>query len=116
MSKTAELAAYVAAIAQNTTGKHPDIIAQDALKLRRLATRHAWYCLQACNVGLTDEQEAAQEKLEDKMLTHVEENFPGVKVAFQHDPRGATVKLILPDGRSNSFAGGYWCVPISREW
>ena len=116
MSKTAELAAYVAAIAQNTTGIHPDIIAQHALKLRRLATRHAWFCLQACNRGLTDKEEAAQDKLERQMSDHVIDNFPGVQIGFQNDPRGATVKLILPDGRSNSFVGGYWCVPTSREW
>ena len=116
MSKTAELAAYVAALAQHFKGYHPDVIAQNALKLRRQATRHAWYCLQACNRGLTDAEEAAQDKLEAAMAAHVSANFSGVRVEFQHDPRGATVKLILPDGRSNSFAGGYWCVPTSREW
>jgi len=115
VNKTAELAAYVAAIAQNTKD-NPDSVAQNALKLRRLATRHAYLCLVDCNTGLDDKGRADMEKTEDKARAHVAESFPGCKVAFQHDPRGATVKLILPDGRSNSFAGGYWCVPTSREW
>jgi hypothetical protein len=32
---------------------------------------------------------------------------------FTYDPRGATVKLHLPSGATNSFGGEGWCVPTS---
>jgi predicted Zn-ribbon and HTH transcriptional regulator len=37
----------------------------------------------------------------------------GFAPIFTHDPRGATVKLHLPSGTTNSFGGEGWCVPTT---
>ena len=35
------------------------------------------------------------------------------KADFAGDPRGATVKIILPNGRTNDWAKEGWCVPTA---
>ncbi len=87
------------------------LICRHATTIKRLAE-------QACNSELSkrdEKQDAACEaRIRDLVrdLPHV--NGEPIKVEFQGDPRGATVKLIMPDGRGNSWAGdGRMCVPGS---
>jgi len=37
--------------------------------------------------------------------------FCGLGIETNRDPRGPAVKVTLPSGQSNSFAGEFWCVP-----
>jgi hypothetical protein len=34
----------------------------------------------------------------------------GCSVRFNGDPRGAAIRLLLPDGRSNNWDGETWCM------
>lgn len=78
--------------------------------LNRLAELH-------CNDVCRDCDEAGgycrkQRRLENKIVSLC--IGCGIKAKFQHDPRGATVKLRLPDGYGNDFGGeGLLCVPTS---
>ena len=71
-----------------------------------------------CNKGLTPSQ-IRQDKRAEELIRSLVMDLPHVdgqpiRVEFQGDPRGATVKLIMPDGRGNSFCGGgRMCVPGS---
>jgi hypothetical protein len=114
MSDRAEFAAFAVAVGQNVPGLNPEYVGDWCAKMRRLATTHARYCLTACNTGLTEAEQKRQERLEAKIAAMCADEFAGFAPHFQHDPRGATVKLALPDGRSNSFAGACWCIPTGR--
>ena len=51
-------------------------------------------------------EELAQARIGGRLAAY------GIVSNFQGDPRGAVVRLRLPSGRSNDFAGeGYYCVP-----
>jgi hypothetical protein len=79
-------------------------VLHDALVLQRLAER-------ACtDESFGDVDEAHQEQVEARVQRNVQAF--GIVAHFQHDPRGAVVKLKLPSGRANDWGGeGYWCVP-----
>lgn len=51
-------------------------------------------------------EELAQARIGGKLAAY------GIESNFQGDPRGAVVRLRLPSGRHNDFAGeGFYCVP-----
>ena len=67
--------------------------------INKLQAKHDAYC-------------EAQEKRMERLITKAATDI-GLTVDFQGDPRGYTVKVQLPDGRSNSFGGDGWGVPNS---
>ena len=83
-----------------------------AKQLMKLARKHDRLQVCDCNVGLSDKQRAQEKRIEDKVVELC--GTFGFKVKFSGDPRGCTVKLILPSGRYNSFGGAEdgWGVPI----
>lgn len=84
-----------------------------AAHLIRLATKHARLMVDYCN-GLEVYDEEGEPL---PRLASLVEHITGAAkrcncgVIFSGDPRGATVKLILPSGESNSFGGEGWIVP-----
>lgn len=84
-------------------------VAEDVAELVRLARAHARLAELACNQELTPRQEARDARTEAR-IREVLAPY-GVRVKFQGDPRGYTVRLTFPtvDGRepSNNW-GGDW--------
>ena len=83
--------------------------------LIRLATKHQKMMVDACNGEFTayDENDQPVPKLA-KLQAQIEEaaRQHGCGVVFSGDPRGSTVKLILPNKESNSLDKEGWCVPM----
>lgn len=83
--------------------------------LIRMATQHQRMMLDYCNgVDIYDQDgEPLPELARLRKIIKTAEGA-GCDVAFSGDPRGATVKLLLPNGESNSWGGEGWGVP-TRE-
>jgi hypothetical protein len=77
--------------------------------LMKLAKRHGKLAERECNVG--DVSDKTWERLEAKIRAICEEIGCGVKLGG--DPRGYTVKVIVPSGRYNTWGGAEegWGVP-----
>lgn len=75
----------------------------------RLAKRHHRLAEIACNRSLTEGEENEDTGIETKIRTLVAKlplvDGKQIKPRFQGDPRGATVALVMPDGRYDSFGG-----------
>jgi hypothetical protein len=67
-----------------------------------------------CNYGLTPRQEKRNEKLDAEAIARCRVLGLGFDAKLTGDPRGVPIKVILPSGRSNSFVGDGWCVPLTR--
>ena len=82
-----------------------------AISLMRLAKRHGWLAVPDCNRNLTDKELRMQTKIEKQIADLTKAH--GLHVTFGGDPRGYTVKLILPSGRYNTWGGAEdgWGVP-----
>jgi hypothetical protein len=82
--------------------------------LIRLATKHQKMMVDVCNGDFIayDESDQPVPQLA-KLQAAIEEAAKqlGCGVMFSGDPRGSTVKLILPNKASNSMGGEGWCVP-----
>lgn len=79
--------------------------------LRDAATHHR-LCETDCNDGLTDKQSRQSDACERRITERVKALGPGFGVMFSGDPRGATVKILLPSGYSDSWGGEGFCVPV----
>ncbi len=82
-----------------------------AREIMRLATRHQRLCEAYCNGSI---DEGAYEKRTDSLertIQAVVAGFINASAVFQHDPRGATVKLQVPSGRTNDWGNIGICVP-----
>lgn len=66
-----------------------------------------------CNRELTAAEERQDTANDERIRLLVATLGVGFGCMISGDPRGATVKLILPSRRSNSFGGEGWCVPGS---
>lgn len=115
-SKAHTLAEFAAVVAQETTGVNPYTIARAVLTLRRYATAHDRLCVEACNRTLTDREGRRQQTIERDAHAYARRVLgPGFGVVHQRDPRGATLRLTLPSGRTNSLHNDGWCIPTSKE-
>ena len=79
--------------------------------LRDAATHHR-LCEVDCNEGLTEKQARQSDACERRILARCAELGPGFGAVFSGDPRGATVKLVVPSGYSDSWGGEGLCVPV----
>lgn len=95
-------------------------IARTCSLIARHATTHCKLQEMQCN-GLTETQEEWVFKREEQIETRIRdlcEELPHVdgqpiRPVFQGDPRGATVKLKMPDGRYDDWGQTGLCVPGS---
>jgi hypothetical protein len=79
------------------------------LGLVRLARRHHRFQEAHCNYGLSAAEEAAEQRCEDAIQRLC--RGLGCEPVFSGDPRGATVKLKVPSGRTDDWGGVGICVP-----
>lgn len=78
-----------------------------ARSLMAQAKRHHAACEHQCNGGeIGDTMRRTAELAILRMTRKL-----GCGVIFSGDPRGATVRLVMPDGASNGFASDGWIVP-----
>ena len=80
----------------------PSILAD----LIRLSRRHARLQERACNEGMPEGYDERCEKAIRQICALL-----GCEPIFGSDPRGCTVKLKVPSGKTNDFGGEGICVP-----
>ena len=78
-------------------------VASIADRLIGLAKRHQTLCEAVCNYMKLDEFEHKVYRLEERISRETQKIGPGFANRFQHDPRGATVKLTVPSGFTNDW-------------
>jgi hypothetical protein len=76
-------------------------------QLMRLAKKHHRLAEQACNEDVPEDH---RERCETAIRA-VCAKMRGCIPVFSGDPRGATVKLRLPSGRTNDWGGTGVCIP-----
>jgi len=96
----------------NRNGGHCGIL--QARKLINLARRHHKLMEDYCN-GIEvygNDAEPLPPLRRVTMLLNETAMSVGCSVKFSGDPRGCTVKLVLPSGNTNDWGKEGWCVPI----
>ena len=91
----------------------------DVERAARLIMRHAAIYARIqeiwCNVELSDAHtalyEAKEARLEQRITARAQSI--GCAVIFSGDPRGATVKLVMPDGYTDDWGREGVCVPTA---
>jgi hypothetical protein len=78
--------------------------------LLKLARRYGFLQERACNESVPENHDA---KCEARIRAHCESIGAGCVPVFSGDPRGATVKLRVPSGRTNDWGATGICVPGS---
>jgi hypothetical protein len=117
-TKTQESAEFVAILAEEArTTTDPDgqvlraiVIADTADELMRLSRSHHYLQEASCNGELTSRQEARERNIEAKIV-ELAKLVGADRVRFGGDPRGCTVKLVFPSGRTNDWGHEGICVP-----
>lgn len=99
-------------------GSTPEIL-QICTRISELAKRHHKLAEHACNRSLTKREEKEDEEIETLIKGLVSElpcvdGLP-IKPRFQGDPRGATVTLVMPDGRYDSWGGAECGLVVPTE-
>ena len=102
-----EVVAFAVAMAE----EFPRVAGLPALVLRlvRLSKRHARFQELGCNRGLSAAEERAEQRCEDA-IRRVCQGL-GCEPVFSGDPRGCTVRLRVPSGRTDDFAQEGVCIP-----
>lgn len=96
----------------------PNVELATITKLIRLARRHHRLAELCCGDGSINQAQKAKaaeveiEKVRER-LEHVIQYFgKGWGVRCSGDPRGCTVKLVMPSGRTNDWGKEGYCVPM----
>ncbi len=86
---------------------------EQAATLIGLATRHHELMEAECNIGgmYDDDGEPIAVLRDNREAVGYLAKRLGCGVRFSGDPRGCTVKLILPSGEANDWGKEGWCVP-----
>lgn len=87
---------------------------RSAAALIELAKHHQALMEQDCNVGgVYDDEGTPLKELQSarRKITRKAKSMGCTGVHFQGDPRGATVKLIFPNGATDDWGRDGWCVP-----
>lgn len=105
---------FVAVLMECCRDMNPIRVAEHARAIMRHAATVGAIALKHCNVGLDERDEAKLERTRAAIVKICDE-LPGVQAKFGGDPRGYTVKLILPTKRYNTWGGEEdgWGVPNS---
>lgn len=98
------------------TADNPNIVTEGdiqrvAQRLLRYGATYGRLQEQDCNVGLTDKERVKESRLALRMADL--SATIGCKVYLSGDPRGNTVKVIVPDGFTNDWGREGICVPTS---
>lgn len=119
MARNDEFAVFVAAIMQSLsfgssgepTGVSPHQALAVAGTLRRHARTLSRLAVRACNVGLTEREEARRREAERRVASFAA--LYGMTVKTDGDPRGYVLKVLLPTGLYNTLGGvsDGWGVP-----
>lgn len=112
MVRMRDITEFAAILAQAAPGKSENHISWLADEFMKLGRAYARLQERYCNVGDLPPALGRREKKIESGLAALAATLAAT-VVFSGDPRGATVKLRLPSGRSNSFGGDGWCVPGS---
>ena len=109
-------AAAIQACEPHTRDKaQPHQVAQWCQQIIRLAKRHTRLCLRQCNDSTFPTDGGGGYPLLDDMEQQIRGSLKGwdcrYQVRFIRDPRGCTVKLLLPTGYLNDMANEGLCVP-----
>lgn len=75
-------------------------------RLMRLSKRHGRLQEEACNHDMPEGYDAATEKRINDLADSI-----GCLAVFSGDPRGCTVKLKVPSGKTNDWGKEGICVP-----
>lgn len=108
MNKQKDRDEFLVIMALELHNKQPYTIAKDSRELMRLAKRHHRLQEDYCN-GLRQEGDKATDRNEKRITTLA--TALNMKAYFSGDPRGCTVKLIVPSGFSDSWDHEGICVP-----
>jgi hypothetical protein len=115
------VATFGAVLAREWPAAHPNMCGRVAALLISIGSRSKRLAEAWCN-GSIDEQahERAQRMHVDgpaaeamAMIAAMPTIEAGKLLLIQNDPRGATIKLILPSGYTDDFGGTGFCVPGS---
>ena len=112
MSKVKDREEFVSILTRENPDDAPYCVIRIARDLMRLTATHDRLCVQDCNVGLTKPETAKRERVESKIRELAHDLNAGV--LFQYDPRGATVKLTVPSGKTNDWGQTAICVPVGN--
>jgi hypothetical protein len=99
--------------------KHSNATLADCQRLMHLGASLGRLAEDHCNFdcekshGLKDEECPKQKRLEQKVMDICYAITPICRPRFQHDPRGNTVKIVVPDGHTNDLGREGICVPTS---
>jgi len=85
-----------------------------AAKILRNAKTHARKSCDYCNgdINSSEDWEKIITPIRNR-ITAAYKELGGENIVFGGDPRGATVKLVLPSGTCNDWGKEGWCVPNS---
>jgi hypothetical protein len=101
-----ERADFITALKSETAFWNPDgrLVEVSAKEMMRLASAHQRLRTRDCNFGLTDREEAKQERVR----TNIKEiaDALGLSVRFGGDPRGVTCAVVLPADSPNHTTWG----------
>ena len=111
MTRNDEFAVFVAAIMQSlsmgTNGDPTGVTPHQALAVAGTLRRHARtlsrLAVRACNVGLTEREEARRREAERRVASFAA--FYGMTAKTDGDPRGYVLKVLLPTGLYNTMGG-----------
>lgn len=110
MTATSNREALEFAFLMGETGK---LRLSETMQLMRLARAHGRLAEIDCTQdgGMTEKQRRRSDRIEQQISALLAPSR--IKVNFGGDPRGYTVKLILPSGRYNTWGGAEdgWGVP-----
>ena len=76
----------------------------------RLSQTYQRLQIQDCNVGLTDVERARVEAYEGRLTDTL--RLVRMRPVFSGDPRGVTVKIQVPSGKTNDLGNVGICVPV----
>lgn len=91
--------------------KHSTATMAQLQRLLRYGATYARFATDACNRQLTVAEERKWNNVRGR-INIICDRF-GCTVHYQNDPRGCTVKVVVPDGYTNDFGNEGICVPTA---
>ena len=91
--------------------KHSTVSLNECYRLLRYGATVGYMAETACNRELTEREIRKDEKIQMDIIAILAPHDCAAK--FGGDPRGCTVKIVVPDGYMNDFGNEGICVPTS---
>lgn len=115
MGKTTDFQDFCTTLQNNHVlfATYPVLAESVARDLVRCAGRLHHLYESYCNRELTAREVARMNKFEAYVSKLC--GVLGFGLHINHDPRGAALKLVLPNGQTNDFCGEGYCVPTSER-